>query len=305
MKMTRSPSARCVRCLVLATVSVSWPLSVQPPLGAQERHVGISQPVAVAPLTRSGELAILEAEGRLLRLDPGTLDLEVVVRSFAPHRVFDMATALVEGDATMLVTLSWGDSRPAVIRRLVEYSGTRRRRSWRFNLPGTFAGLATSREEETVYIGNSQTGEILRLELSGRREVELWSRVNGVRVLGPLAVDAERDRLLAADPTTGILYGLGNADRESRRLAEIPGQPTALAVDAASGHLFIADPSGRRIWRLDLRASGAVPMVFAQADVFREPIGVAVVGGEVWVADRFQGALYRLSPTGDVRETID
>src|SRR5690606_9053926 len=69
--------------------------------------------------------------------------------------------------------------------------------------------------------------------------------------------------------------------------------PHGMAMDAAAGHLYVADTGNRRVVALDVER-GAVVEIYA-ADVFQEPVDVALTpDGRLLVLDALAAAIFRL-----------
>jgi len=75
--------------------------------------------------------------------------------------------------------------------------------------------------------------------------------------------------------------------------------PSAIAVGAEG--VWVADPEGRRVWRVDLDRGGATPV-----PVGGHPVDVAVGAGSVWVVSAGAGELARIDPQMlDVVATVE
>lgn len=264
---------------------------------------GLAQPISVASLGAS-ELVVLESYGRLVVVSTETGKIRTLVRSFAPSRPIDMSTYTTNGETSIFITASRtaGKSDRALERHAVLQVGTSGKvvSRWDVRRPGYLSGVAAWPEEGALFVANSQTGEISRLRPGSGSGPAVWNALDGVYALGPLAVDAERRTLFAADPVQGALFAIDLDTKRARRIGDRLGQLLALQVDEASDRLYMADASGRRIWRLDLRDPDAKPTLFSESPRFRQPAGLAIAGGTLWVADRFAGKLFALSDDGTI-----
>lgn len=68
------------------------------------------------------------------------------------------------------------------------------------------------------------------------------------------------------------------------------GVPTAVAVVA--GAVWVTDPSGNKIWRVD-----ATGMPSGTVDVGHLPVSIAPAGGSLWVADQHDNAVAQIDPS--------
>jgi sugar lactone lactonase YvrE len=117
--------------------------------------------------------------------------------------------------------------------------------------------------------------------------------------VGPLAVDAERQRLYAADARYGHIYEVGLRSRGTKRVFDSGGDVRALVWHSAKRRLFAADADKSRIWVIDpQQPEGKPPSITGP---YRQPSGVALSpDGSVWVADQRQSRIYRITEEGKV-----
>lgn len=272
--------------------------------GTQAGVGGLSRPIAIAPLGGPGQVVVLESDGRLVSVSTTKGEVHPLVGSFAPARPIDMATYSGDGGSWIFLTASRTSDKSARSPEMhavlqIDPSGKVVAR-WNVLGAGALSGVATWPAGKAVFAATSQTGEIIKLQPGSRSQPTRWTALDGVYALGPLAVDPERHTLWTADPIQGALFAVDLETKRVRRIAAHLGQLLSLVVDEANDRLYMADASGRRIWSLDLKNPEAKPTVFSDDSRFRQPAGVAIVDGTVWVADRFAGKLFALSKEGKI-----
>ncbi len=169
--------------------------------------------------------------------------------------------------------------------------------SWGFR--GVCSGIDFSAGAHAAYVATSDSNEIYRVDLRGTQPT-LVARIADAAKLGPVALDDARGEIYAADVALGRIYRYAIAARSSAVIAEGLSAPTALAFDAESRLLFVADPGRRAILTVETRASdpAAVQLVGAPLNA---PYGVTLVSqGRVAVADHGAGSVLVFSRKGDL-----
>lgn len=121
---------------------------------------------------------------------------------------------------------------------------------------------------------------------------------------------------VSVDPATGDAWGIDAATQQVFRirsdgtlLATISGfiQPLRLAVSAVDGRCWVADAGGSKVVRLDADTPDGYHIVqqsgshLALTDFFL-PVNVDInqTTGEVWIADRSEGAVVKIAADGRV-----
>ena len=303
--MTRKP-------LRLGTGLLGWILLwVGSSLGLSAQT--IDRPWGVAALS-SGELIVMETDGRMLRVNPDSEGLKVLKRSFRPFFPIDVTTGARDGGDVLFVNLRFRTPQGAVFNRVTQFSlrGKALREGW-MAASDSFAGLAVDAKTETLWLVESGSSEIHMVKAEGLRsgkEVSLYRRLlrlPGVGILGPLAYDDAGQRLFVADSLNGTVYMIpvGTSPATATRIADGLGEPQALAVDHRNQRLYVADVAAPRIWVVDLDDVSAGKELFARPQGLRSPVDLAVTpDGTLWIADPEANRLVALDPNGDLVRTI-
>ena len=98
-------------------------------------------------------------------------------------------------------------------------------------------------------------------------------------------------KLLVLDFASGELLRLDLSKQTVEKIGEGFGGGDGLARDAA-GILYLSDWKGGRVWKLDLKRSGAKPEQYAQTFQSAADIGFSADGKFILVPDMKAGALY-------------
>jgi len=196
---------------------------------------------------------------------------------------------------------------------------------------GTVTGLAASVNGDLVYFANKQDGLIRAVNVSGAA-LMIRSQSIGPGRVGTLATTTGSEyNGLAVHPSTGDVYAIDSASGVNKVFKitnsgdmtavagsgvntpeEDPFSPgPALSVSLrlaraiefdASGNFFIADSGHRRVIRVDGAGNAALvrqlnPIPFGTREINPYPSGVAIVGGNVYVANGNEQAIVRITPS--------
>lgn len=263
------------------------------------------QPIALATLS-SGEVVVLDRGGGLVALEPETLELRTLVRSFRPYEPLDLAVGSTSSREVLLVSLVWpvsaNDERNQV--RAMDAEG-QQIQTW--NLRGSrVSGVAFDPRREEVYFAELLDRDVNRAELSSTRTT--YARVGRIlasRRLGDLAYDPARERVYVADPARGHVYAVGRTGREITRLAQDVGVTSALTMDGDRHRLLGLNVLNGLVWGVDLEDDDGTTFVVAELPEWSEPLGLAVgAKGEIWVGDAGNRSLYRFSRDGELKATL-
>jgi len=254
----------------------------------------------------SGDLIILDSHLGLFRLKPGTGKVSTLVDGFGLYEGVDIEAAAFDGSEAIFVnqvpaSRSFGA-------RLVSFNlDGKPRGEWL--LPpwkGRCSGLAIDVQAPAAYVATMKTAEIFKLDLRRpKTPPQPLARISEATVLGSLALDAKRQRLLVADVAQGALFAVDLGTRKWQRLARDLGEPSALALDAGADQLFVTDASGRRVWVLDLATRDPKPRVVAKLRELEEPMGLTLASdGSLWVGDPGAGKVFQISRDGRLLRTV-
>lgn len=263
------------------------------------------RPSALGSL-RSGDLVVLAAEQGLFLLSPVTGRVQTVVGGFGQYEAQDTVGAFLDGSDAIFVTMNPRVNRGAGRAQLVRYNAAGvRTGAWL--VPRSLVqlgGVAVDEKKKLVYVANRQPAEIYKLDLVRSPRSGTLVRVasvQGADYLGSAVLDAQRGRLLIADPFLGRVFAYDLASGRSESLLEKLGGVSAIALDTSGDRLFIADATGNRVLAADLASKAPAAKLFAQAKEFNELIGVTLNdAGGVWVGDGAQKAVFRLSSSGQL-----
>jgi DNA-binding beta-propeller fold protein YncE len=256
------------------------------------------QPVAMWPAAQGG-LYVLDRVGGLIYI-PGDsgLDLKNSSRVAAfrtSWQAIDLAAVHIgSGDRVYIVLAQ------ETIGMLMCYSDRKFERSWISKT--LLTGIVPDPESHRLFLSAALTNEIYVFDWNdyGASPIKPFVVIHGSQTLGPLALDSHRHVLFAGDQRTGVIFAINIDSRSVSQLAQIQGQPNAMAFDAAHRTLYVADSVGRKVWAI--RADGNIvkARIFSKSPDFRRPTAVAIDSrGTVWLGDQESQAIYRLSPKGE------
>lgn len=248
---------------------------------------------------------IIGSRSGLFRYSPRTGRVSPLVRSFGALQAIDICTVVSSGKESIYVSLY----SQAFGSRLVRYDarGVRTGEWWGPASLGVFAGVAVEPAQKVAYVAVAGSATILKVDLSkAEGHANSFARVPTAATLGPMVLDSQRARLLAADPVGGDIFAVSLKDRRVERLATMTGEPAALALDPASDDLFIADSLGRKIWRLPLGSGDSRLSELGSRPAFRKPLGLALGGrGTLWVGDEESAALFLIDRDGRLLRKVN
>jgi len=259
------------------------------------------QPIALSP-SSSGGLFVLDKVGGVVRI-PGGLDIRnsYSVASFrASWQPIDMASVGTDPNEHIFVLLSQGS-----FGMLMQYTGDGKfEGSWISTT--LLSGLAIDSKGHRCFMGGVLTGELYYFAWDSppRNPIKSFTSLSGAQTLGPLTVDEDRSILYVGDARTGAIFAVDLNSKTNRQVAQIGGQPTALAFDSPSRKLYIADGAGRKVWVMPVDAKLTKPAVFSVGPDFRQPSAITIsTGSIVWLGDQDAKAIFQISPKGSVVTT--
>jgi DNA-binding beta-propeller fold protein YncE len=128
--------------------------------------------------------------------------------------------------------------------------------------------------------------------------ITLMTQIASATKLGPVAYDDVGQEIYVADVANGNIYQYSIAAKRSKVFVTGFSAPTALAFDAETNWLFVADPGRRGIFFVDTRASNPVAVSFA-SERLRSPFGMTLISnGRVAVADYAANSVFVFSDKG-------
>lgn len=255
-------------------------------------------PIALAILSR-GDLIVLDTDDGPLRLSPGANRVSRLASVPGAITYADLVVGEVGGRESIFTTLSRSVSNLTRNQlRWLDGSG-KTVKTWDLLGPGHFTGLALDSKRQQIYVANSDTGEIFRIELNAPRATPgRFVSIRNAEGLGAMVIDERRNRLLVGDSFRGTIHAVDLKTRQIELFGKNLGEPSAFAIDPASDRLFVADAAGGRIWVRSLEAASSPFQVFVKKGL-DDPAGLAVArDGTVWVGDQDGGALMSFSKTG-------
>ena len=247
------------------------------------------RPAAVATLS-SGELAVLDSKEGVEKVS-GTAHPVLVIGNFAVFEANSFAP-LKSGDFLVTQQIRFKTETP--FSSLVRYNASgKASATWRFSTGGVLTGLAVD-DNGVAYCADSVTNTIYKFTIDRPGFVTL-ARVHDAGILGPIAVDAKRRRLLVGDVQKRRLLSVSMDDGKTAVLDNgTVAEPLAIAVDATNDRLFVADGAGRRVWMAAMSTPKLKLQKLSLSQKFWQPVGVAVArDGSLWVADGRQNLIWR------------
>ena len=154
------------------------------------------------------------------------------------------------------------------------------------------------------------SNRIWQVDLGSRRaRAEVLVEIPEAAPLTQIFYQNDGRGLFAVDGS-GTLFGvdLRGFSPVPSKLASGLGWITGLAYDPARQILYIAEAQQSRVWRLSCEPGGrcAAPRLFVADPLFQSPAALQVTAdGRLWVGDRSSQVIARISPDGQIEQTID
>lgn len=256
-------------------------------------------PAAVAALP-SGELLIIDGPRGIMKVSGAAKTS--LIRNFGIFEATDLTGVRLADSDAFFVTLRLAQAKEASFAHLSQRAANGREvNQWKLPIPGgVLAGVAIDPVRQIAYCSDSHYGVIYKLDLRSRaRSFETLIRVRDPGILGPLVLDAKRQRLIVADVKRGRILAIS---LDGKRTDVLQGEgtirePLALALDPATERLFIADSTKGRVWVGSVAGARLAPKTFSTYR-FRDPIGVTWSKGTLWVIDGETRRLSQFSADG-------
>ncbi len=278
-------------CVLLMALSCA--LLLVPRTAAAKDGAKLERPVMMDSDGPGTELYVLDNAGILHRFRVSDNGLSEY-GSFALPPDFkpaDMTFARTEKPASMLIAGSQLGRGVVVLFSLDGKS----LRTWEFK--NVCSGVDSGESGHAAYVATSDSNEIYKVDMQGSRST-LLAHIDSATKLGPVAFDEARHEIYVADIAAGKIFQYGLLTRTSKLFVSGLSAPTALAFDARTNRLFVADPGQRAIFTVDTLASKPAIARFA-ADPLRAPYGMTLISnGRVAVADYSANSVLVFSEKG-------
>jgi hypothetical protein len=256
-----------------------------------------SGPIAVS--ARGGsDAVVLQADGGAyaLNMATGAIGAQTYRVPSGYHAVDAVAGTVAGGPVTCFSVNSRSSKGP---QSFVLQIMPDRKEVWTF-LPvaGVYVGLAIEPARGLVYVSNSTTNEIYAVTIGDQRVRPARVAVVGdAGRLGAMAIALATRRLYVSDMGAPRVYTIELATRSVKRV-NVPGveEVRAMAWDAQTKRLFIADSGHETVWVVDPNAPAPRTERVISDKRLRDPAGIAVAtDGTLWVADEASRTLFQVS----------
>jgi DNA-binding beta-propeller fold protein YncE len=256
----------------------------------------VPSPMALTYAGESG-LAVLSSNGNVHVVDITAPKIRIQRVCSAPFPTFDIAASTIEGRDTLFLAASSplpvsahgqlperaGESKPMMVTCSIEEK--RPPRSQVFLGSSALTGIAVHPRTGTVYTVNSWERQIYAREIvsSGfSPSFKIISDFPDAAALGPLAIDAQKDRLFVLDSVSGKLFEVDLTRLTKSVFAYNLNDGRALAVSGAKRLLYVA--RRREVVSVALDDAADRKTVWRG---LKDPTGLAVDSTQrLWIADR-------------------
>jgi DNA-binding beta-propeller fold protein YncE len=276
-----------VAALVLSIVELA-------PWMASQDRARLQRPVMMDSNGPGTDLFVLDESGTLHKFHVTQNSLQEYGRATLPAEFTpaDMAFAAAEGQDSLLIAGTEA-GHGALVRYSVDGVALH---TWAFR--NICSGIDFSMARHTAYVATSDSNEVYRVDLTKPQPVFV-TRISEATKLGPVALDESHQQLFVADVANGKIYEYSFTTKTSKALATGLSAPTALAFDAESNRLFVADPGRGGVFTVDTSAATPAPIEFAPGTL-KSPYGITLISGNrVAVADYSANHAVVLSGKGD------
>ena len=266
-----------------------------PPWVVGQDRAKLQRPVMMDSNGPGTDLFVLDESGILHKFHVTQNSLEEYGRSPLPAEFTpaDMAFAAAGGQDSLLFAGTQA-GHGALVRYSIDGVALH---TWTFR--NICSGIDFSTAKHTAYVATSDSNEIYRVDLT-KPDPTFVTRISEATKLGPVALDEGHQQFFVADVASGKIYEYSLASKTSKVVAAGLSAPTALAFDAESNRLFVADPGRGGIFTVDTRAAAPAPIEFAPGTL-KSPYGITLISGSrVAVADYGANRAVVLSVKGDV-----
>jgi len=280
-------------CVILALSSIVF--------GAVS--LSATDPSAIKTLS-SGELAILSVKG--IEKVSNTNARSMIVKDFGSFQAGEFAVIPEPGGDTFLVPLQLRMRADGLFTHMERFnSAGKSTAAWPHReAGGILGGVAVDLVHQIAYCSDSRLNTVYQLDLKNTRSsFVLLARIRDSGILGPVALDAKRGRLLVADVGNGTILSIMLDTRKVEIVlgAGTMAEPVSMVLDQANDHLYIADASRSRVWVGTPVGNKWTVKAMTVTQQFKQPISVALTPeAALWVADRGRQKIW-LFATADGR----
>ncbi len=151
------------------------------------------------------------------------------------------------------------------------------------------------KSDGTIYAGDLEIQRVVKIPSAGGEPV-IVAEINSPRGM----YCDKQDRLWVSSHGKNAVVRINSDDQPPEVI--IAGQPFQFAhhlVVRPQGPVVVADGYAKTIWSFDpAEGDSAKPVALFQGEPLKNPVGLAIAGDQLLVADPHQKAIYRLSPEG-------
>jgi DNA-binding beta-propeller fold protein YncE len=280
------PGVLCVTAFALA-------LAARAGAGAEADAPPIERPVMMDSNGPGSELYVLDDAGVLHAYSVSENGLSEFGRISVPQgfTAADMSFLRSQSPASVLIAGTQAGS--GLVLRLALDS--RSLKSWGFQ--NVCSGVDSGASGHSAYVATSDSNDLYRVDPQGS-PVTFVAHIPDASKLGPVAFDEAGQEIYIADVASGKIYQYSIASRTSKTFVTGLSAPTALAFDAETNRLFVADPGQRAIFAVDTRADKPAAVPFASSPL-RAPYGMTLISEDrVAVADYSANRIFVFSGKG-------
>jgi hypothetical protein len=260
----------------------------------------------------NGTVFALSVDCRVSRVEGGKRQGEIQLAAVGVSQCLDLAVLAREGRPNFFVVVakpfvSAVSQQSSKIEQLIDRYDSQGKQTgyWRIGSAGGASAVASNPSDGTLYVATLTGGEIYRLDVGSKQELQYILQIPKATRIRSLAVDRVEGSLFAGDAFDGHVYRINIATRHADLIAEGLGEPTAMAFDSKMRRLYVADEARRSVWYVDVASKAPVPVRFWTAKDLLEPLGLTLDGSlQVWVGDRAGKAIHTVSPSGRLVQTV-
>jgi hypothetical protein len=248
-------------------------------------------------------LAVLQADGALFDLDVTTGHATLLYRVPETYQVLEAAAGGLDSGPVVGIVIC--ERKTSNARSYLLQVGKAGEPIWSVFPPrGLFLGITLEESRRVAFVGNASNGDIYELPLGSKSATpqRLMGVMRATR-LGWLTYDRAAQTIYAADLDAGQVYRVDVRAKTSELMARLQGagDVRAIAWVAAERRLLFSDSERQTVWAVNVAGHDQTARRFITDAAFREPAGLAVLDGSLWIADEGAQMLFEVAPaTGAV-----